>query len=200
MKKFPSSSSSASAFLGVTLLGAIVAAFVTTAMFLLLDRYDRSSIQIAAGSHSARSTIVVQIGGEVAVPGVYTIGSHSRLIDVIDAAGGLTSGADPSSLNLAARVSDGESVDIPSRIPATPVVALALDAEPDVETDGPININTATIDMLDTLPGVGPVIGQRIIDYREVQGPFPSIDALAEVDGLSQRSIDRLRPLITVDD
>lgn len=193
------SSPSSPAFLGVTLLVAFATAILTTVLFLVLDRHDRPSITITAASEA---TVIVQVSGEIAEPGVYPMGSRSRLVDVIDAAGGLTDSADTSSLNLAARIGDGESITIPSRASATPPpTSPSMEDADAVESEsGPVNVNTATIEELDTLPGIGPAIGERIIDHRDAHGPFPSIEALVQVEGISERSVERLRPLITVDD
>jgi competence protein ComEA len=139
-------------------------------------------------------TVVVQIGGAVATPGVYTLPGGARLQDAIVAAGGLASDANPSSLNLAARVGDGESITVESLGRAT---------EPPAPAGGElavVNINTATLDELDSLPGIGPVIGERIIAYREEHGPFVTIDGLIEVEGISANLLERLRPRITVDE
>ena len=178
--------------LGVGLLSMIVAALASVTVFVLLDRYDRPTIEIVEGDPA---TITVQISGEVATPGVYPLPAGARLADLLDASGGLTDDADAASLNLAARVGDGEVVRIPSSFVATPVPVTPSSSE----VAGPVNINTASLDELETLPGVGPVIGERIIAYRDENGPFDTVDNLTSVDGISDSLLEQLRPLITVE-
>jgi competence protein ComEA len=141
--------------------------------------------------------MVAQIGGAVATPGVYSLPAGARLDDLVTRAGGLRSDADLARLNLAARIGDGEQVEIPSiEQRATPVPESAGQA------DAPliVNINTATLEELDQLPGIGPVIGDRIIAYRDANGPFSSLDELENIDGISANMLARLRPYLTLDD
>lgn len=137
--------------------------------------------------------IVVQIDGAVNLPGVYRLATGARLAAAIDAAGGLRDDADVSRLNLAARIGDGEHIQIPAVIPAS------LGSTPESSSsDGLVNINSATLDDLVGLPGIGQVLAQRIIDYRDTFGPFTSIDQLDDVSGISSSLVDQLRPLVTV--
>lgn len=170
----------------------VVAAILSTVAFLLLDRYATPSVSIVERSEDP---LVVQVSGAVATPGMYSLPGGARLGDLVDAAGGLSSEADLSTLNLAARIDDGEAIEIRaiSETESTPSQNAAGPAAP------LININTATLEELDSLPGVGPVIGQRIIDYRESNGPFQSVDELEEIDGISTSLIRELEPLVTVD-
>lgn len=177
----------------VVLLGSlVVSAVVTTAALVLVDRLDRPPLVLA---DATMPTIAVQIDGAVSTPGVYPLPAGARLSDLVRGAGGLTADADVADINLAARVGDGERVEIPTLLDGTP-------AAPPSGTEAPpvININTATVDELDRLPGIGPVLGERIVDYREQNGPFASLDEVANVEGISTRLLDELRPYITLND
>jgi competence protein ComEA len=192
MNQPESSGPSLPALVGVAVVAMVVAAILSTVAFLLLDRYATPSVSIVERSEDP---LVVQVSGAVATPGMYSLPGGARLGDLVDAAGGLSSEADLSTLNLAARIDDGEAIEIRaiSETESTPSQNAAGPAAP------LININTATLEELDSLPGVGPVIGQRIIDYRESNGPFQSVDELEEIDGISTSLIRELEPLVTVD-
>lgn len=153
---------------------------------------DRSAPPIIVRDAAQSRTISVQVSGEVAAPGVYDLDPDARLEDAIRAAGGATSDADLAALNLARRVRDGEDIEIP-RIRPTPGPGTPV-AE---DGDERININTATADELDTLPGIGPALADAIIEYRETSGPFGSIDELARVPGISARMVDAMRDQVT---
>jgi len=192
MNQPESSGPSLPALVGVAVVAMVVAAILSTVAFLLLDRYATPSVSIVERSEDP---LVVQVSGAVATPGMYSLPGGARLGDLVDAAGGLSSEADLSTLNLAARIDDGEAIEIRaiSETESTPSQNAAGPAAP------LININTATLEELDSLPGVGPVIGQRIIDYREANGHFQSVDELEEIDGISTSLIRELEPLVTVD-
>lgn len=179
-------------FLGVALLAMVLAAISSILAYVLLDRYSQPSVVVVKGGHG---TIVAQISGEVATPGVYPLPHGARLGDLLGAAGGLSDDADLSVLNLAARIGDGESIEIPSWGRASPMSeAIEVAGAPDR-----VNINTATLVDLEALPGIGPVIAGRIIEYRNANGPFPSVEELVAVEGISDNLLDELRPLVTVD-
>lgn len=149
--------------------------------------------------------LVVHVSGAVTQPGVYSMPIGSRVKDAIEAAGGLLPDANIQSLNLAAPLQDGELIWIPTIIKTNPTTS-----EPDktpgddrslIVTPTPtglININTATLEELDTLPGIGPFKAQGIIDYRNDHGPFNSIEAIQDVDGIGPVTYEGLKELITV--
>lgn len=152
--------------------------------------------------------LVVHVTGEVASPGVYTLPPGSRVRDAITAAGGLTSQANDQAINQAAFINDGELVRIPS-LPAAPSLSSpgsSTGDKPDPQDQAPsepglilININTASLADLDGLPGIGPVIAQRIITYRETNGPFQTIEAIQDVSGIGPVIFERIKASITVD-
>lgn len=181
----------------------LVAVLLAAVTFVLLDRRTPSDIVIQSGTYP---TIVVEVSGAVATPGIYELPGASRLQQAIDGAGGLTADADVSSLNLAARLGDGEDIAIPSKR-ETPAGGDAGRSTPGVVTSGSgsepgdgslIDLNTASAAELDALPGVGPVIAERILEYRQVNGPFVSVDELAEIQGISPAMVEELRPLVSV--
>lgn len=180
----------------VSLLTALLVAVVT---FVILDRLTPSDIILQPASPP---DIVIEITGAIATPGVYELPGSSRLQRAIDRAGGLRAEADVSSLNLAGRIGDGEKLVIPSRANTGPIaepVASPQGSDPGNESSL-IDLNTATAAELDTLPGIGPVIAERILSYRDVNGPFTSVDRLADVEGISAAMVEEIRPLVTVDD
>ena len=177
----------------VVLWAALVGAVVAVALILAADHWLPGSVEIAPGTPSPLS---ISIDGAVGSPGVYSLPAGSRLIDLLALAGGLSSNADLSVINMAGRVGDGEHITIPSMGQGPVGENLASPI-----ADGSehlINVNTANVAELDQLPGVGPVIAQRIIDFREFYGPFDSIDQLAEVEGISPEMIRNFRDKVTV--
>lgn len=133
------------------------------------------------------TTITVYVNGAVAHPGVYTLPDGSRVVQALDAAGGLTDAADADGLNQARPLRDGEQVYVPARgTPPPPLVGSASGAAPSSKATAPaarINLNTASKEELDTLPGVGAVLAERIIQYREKNGPFQRPEDLKKVPG-----------------
>ncbi len=183
------------ALVGVVLGSLVVAAMMTTAALVVADRFNRPTVELVP---VGVATMVVQIDGAVATPGVYSLPAGARLQDAVSAAGGLRNDADVANINLAARIGDGESVSV-SAVQPTPDPESG--EEPDTQSGlNPVNINTASVAELETLPGVGPVIGERIVAYRDTHGPFASVDMLTNVEGISDTMVDELRPLVTLNE
>ena len=148
-----------------------------------------------ASATSRGAEVVVHIAGAVVSPGVYRLSDGARTIDAISAAGGARADADVARVNLAARLSDGLRVYVPMiGETAAPIV----DGSSDAAASGPINLNTATADQLDALPGVGPATATAIIAYRRDHGLFGSVDELLEVPGIGPSKLAQIRSLIAV--
>ncbi len=148
------------------------------------------------------ATIAVHVVGEVSTPGVVELTEGARVADAIAAAGGLTAKAVPGRLNLAQRLHDGEQIfisdasDPPSEV--TSGSAGLPDRDPPPDSDAPVNLNTATAEQLESLPGVGPATAQAIIAWRSAHGRFTTVEELQEVDGIGPKTFARLKPLVTI--
>jgi competence protein ComEA len=143
--------------------------------------------------------VVVDVAGRVRRPGIVTLPIGSRVADALDAAGGTRGDVDLASLNLARVLLDGEQV----LVGVQPAVPPVVSEPPPGSSAGPppaapVNLNTATQADLDTLPGVGPVTAQAILDWRAEHGGFTSVDELLEVSGIGEVTMEELRPLVTV--
>ena len=154
---------------------------------------------ISDGVLSARevaeaSTVIVHVDGAVASAGVYELAEGARVADAVESAGGLLEGADTTSLNLAAPLSDGEKVHVP-------VVGEDVE-ETGTGTGGAgpsvVDINTAGVEELDALPGIGPATAEKIVSDREQNGPFLAIEDLMRVSGIGETKFEELQGLICV--
>ncbi len=132
--------------------------------------------------------ITVYISGAVATPGVYQLPEDSRIDAAIQAAGGFLAGAEQDSLNLAQPLTDGEQINVPGVVDTSHVNA------------GRVNINTATVTELQTLPGIGPSAAQAIVDYRLENGPFQTTQAIQDVPGIGPATYDGIKDYITIGD
>jgi competence protein ComEA len=144
-----------------------------------------------------QARVVVHVVGAVRRPGLYRLAHGARIADAVRRAGGASRRADLSLVNLAAQVSDGTQVVVPVRA----AVAAAEGAGGDGDAGpagsaGPVHLNSATVDDLDALPGIGPVTAQKIIDYREQHGAFSSVDDLDAVPGIGPARLEQLRDLV----
>ena len=148
-------------------------------------------------------TVTVHVAGQVANPGVYAVPAGGRVADAVVAAGGTSAEADVEQLNLAARVSDGERVYVPKKGEAPPPVAggntAPTTASGKAAAPGtPVDLNTATAEQLEALPGVGPATSRAILAYRASHGRFRSVTELLEVPGIGPAKLEALRPLVRV--
>jgi competence protein ComEA len=142
--------------------------------------------------------VFVHVAGWVRNPGVYQLEEGRRVIDALDMAGGPRRGAELGALNLAALLVDGQQVLVPG--PAPPGGAPDSGSAVPGATPGStlINVNTATLDELETLPGIGEVLAQAVVTYREEHGPFTSVDQLEAVSGIGPATLEEIRDLVTV--
>jgi competence protein ComEA len=141
-----------------------------------------------------RARLVVHVVGAVRRPGLYRLADGARIADAVRRAGGATRRADLSLVNLAAPIADGSQVVVPRRAPPA---ASGSDEGADASVPaGPIHLNTATVEQLDELPGVGPVTAQKIVDYREQHGAFSSVDDLDAIPGIGPARLEQLRELV----
>lgn len=154
-----------------------------------------SSAPVGSGPAASDGDVVVHVAGAVAEPGVYRLPAGSRVTDAVQRAGGAKGSADPNSINLAARLADGQQVVVPER--ASPTAAAGTtSADPAIE--GPISLGAADQAALETIDGIGPVTAADIIAYRDEHGGISSIDELDEVPGIGPATLealsDRLQP------
>ncbi|MER5193263.1 ComEA family DNA-binding protein [Streptomyces sp. NPDC002755] len=161
----------------------------------------------SAGSPGAGSTagaeIVVDVSGKVRKPGIHRLPAGSRVVDALGAAGGVRPGTDTDGLNRARFLVDGEQVVVGGPVPPAGAAGTGPGSAAGSTGTGmgagppaPVSLNTATVDQFDTLPGVGPVLAQHIIDYRAQHGGFRSVDELREVNGIGERRFADLRNLV----
>jgi len=139
------------------------------------------------------SRVVVDVVGAVRRPGLYRLAHGSRIADAVTRAGGATSKADLAQVNLAAPLADGEQVVVPKRLLGG---AAGTSATSPGAPGGPVQLSTATLEQLDSLPGVGPVTAQKILDYRQKHGAFRSVDELDAVPGIGPKRLDQLHDLV----
>src|ERR687887_2339518 len=139
--------------------------------------------------------VVVDVVGAVRRPGLYRLEQGSRIADAVARAGGATRKAELAQVNLAAPLADGEQVVIPKR-GAPGAVPPAADSSGGAATTAPVQLSTATLEQLDTLPGVGPATAQKILDYRTKHGAFSSVDELDAVPGIGPKRLEQLRDLV----
>ena len=142
------------------------------------------------GSTGEEQVLVVDVAGAVRRPGLYRLRPGSRVADAVRRAGGTTRRAARDLVNLAAPLVDGQQVLVPS-------LAAAGGQEPGGSATGPVSLNGATVEQLDSLPGIGPVTAQKIVDFRTQHGAFTSVDDLDAIPGIGPSRIDQLRGLVS---
>ena len=177
---------------GAAVVAVILAAAVTVGIGIV--RGAATPAETIAVDADAVATVddaelYVHVSGAVRHPGLYRLRDGARVVDAVAAAGGLAEGADEGGVNLARPVSDGEQLVVPRQ-------GEQVDAS--ASGDGRINLNTATGAELETLPRIGPATAQRIIDWREANGRFTSVEDLLAVSGIGDKMLEALRPLVTV--
>lgn len=195
----------------IALLAAIAA--VAAVGYGLLVRDDAAAPPIVIEDPRPDATVVVAVEGAVASPGVVALPGDARTGDALAAAGGAAPDADLAAVNLARRLRDEDRIVIPTIVPAPSVSAITaagsavVPAVPapappsirDPSAEAAVRINVASPAELDRLPGIGPVLAERIVAYRTANGPFREVDDLDEVQGISSRMVEELRPLVSIE-
>ena len=195
------------------LTGVLIGLLVTGAILLISqpERGDAITLRPAPSpTHTAvpkptatPSPILVQINGQVARPGIYTLEQESRLMDLIDLAGGLTNQADVKRVNNVFILRDGDYFYIPAideRIPETARNAPGNNPLDDAASfDYPLNLNTATQEALESLPGIGPSKATDIITYRDAMGAFENVDDLLNVPGIGPTTLESIREYLIIE-
>lgn len=169
---------------------------------LVKESEDTAAADTSASEENAAAAsgeVVVHVTGAVSAPGVYTLPSDARVDDAVRAAGA-TAEADLSQLNLAQKLADGQKITVPAIGSASTSAGEGTTTTPaDTNSDGAlVNINTASLEELETLPSIGEVRAQAIITYRETNGGFRTIEELQEVSGIGEKIFADVAPHITV--
>lgn len=186
----------------------VIAGFILAGTLVFVSRAPAGE-PIVLRPAPTEAPIEVHVIGAVPRPGLYKFPPGARVQDAIDAAGGLLASANANAVNLAALLDDGQQLDIPYEAGGEPTdfgssqqsqLPLSEPAQPDSQsTDSElVNINTASFEELDTLPGIGPTTAQKIIDYREANGPFSVIEDIMNVSGIGPATFEDIRNLISV--
>jgi competence protein ComEA len=176
-----------------------------------LPPVEMVSSAAARPSVNPNQPVVVSVVGLVAKPGLVTLAPDARIADAVSAAGGALNGADTLGLNLARHLTDGEQIVVGIGTPAGQPTALGssvsggappASAAPTAPGKGapaePVDLNTASVEQLDALPGVGPVMAAAIVAWRDANGKFSSVDQLGDVDGIGPARLEKLRALVRV--
>jgi len=178
---------------GLAIIALLV--LVITALFVMRG----SSQEVIAApapleiESSAMQTLMVDVAGAVINPGVYSLPLNARVFEAIKAAGGLKKGADTSDINQARILRDGEQIYVyPTTTSAGGV------SRPAVRKNGPIMINRATVKDFESLDGIGPVLANRIVSYRKINGPFAAVEDLLKVPGIGQSKLAQLQEKLRV--
>jgi competence protein ComEA len=165
----------------------------------LTDKQTTDTPAAPGAKPSAPAAVVVAVGGKVRKPGLVELPPGARVADALKAAGGANPGVDVAPLNLARKVTDGELIMVGvTPPPGAAQPAPTGPAAPGQPGAGPLNLNSATQADLDTLPGVGPVLAQRILEAREAQGGFKAVSDLRNVQGIGTARYEQLKDLVTV--
>jgi len=179
-----------------TFLAGLMAGLLSTGLLLLLLSEPRG-LPIQLHPPPTPRPIQVHVAGAVAQPGVYELLNGSHAQQAIEAAGGPLEGAVLDMVNLASPLEDGQQVYIPIEIDSSPVIPTSV---PDFTrvTGELINLNTATDAELESLPGIGPSLAQKIVEWRETNGPFLEPEDIIQVSGIGQSKLEQIRDFITV--
>ena len=188
--------------LNIVLGAAIVACVVGAGVLVLRDTRSPDGIEITLppptpmlSEPSSVAHIMVYVSGEVVRPGVYRLDSEHRIADALNAAGGPTADADLDRVNLALRLNDEDQVHVPA-IGSSNSAPVGSTNPSHSTASGKLDLNTATVSELETLPGIGSVRAAAIVDHRTTHGPFQRVDDLVEVSGIGDGILGSIRHLI----
>ncbi|MFV0320158.1 MAG: ComEA family DNA-binding protein [Microbacterium sp.] len=181
--------------IGAAIVGVILAVVVTVGLGLWRTADTPvQTVPVGGGERGAAavepSPVYVHVSGAVRLPGLYRLHDGARVVDAVAAAGGLADDAVPSGVNLARPVSDGEQLVVPREGEAGPDAAGPADDR--------VNLNSASMAELETLPRIGPALAQRIIDWRDANGRFTSVEDLLAVPGIGEKMMSALQPLVRI--
>ena len=158
---------------------------------LVIEASVGNAGETAENNDNVTVEIMVHVAGAVRSPGVYTLADGARIYEALEAAGGALSDADAHALNLAEPLYDGRRINVPfASEEGSPADT--------VEESGKVNINTATVAQLETLPGIGPSKAAAIFSFRQENGPFRAVDDLAQVSGIGPKTVESLTEHITL--
>jgi competence protein ComEA len=179
---------------GVVLLGALLVLGVPR---LLHRGTGHVAVPLLRPPRTARaaapsSKLVVDVAGAVRRPGLHELAPGTRIADAVAAAGGATAKADITAVNLAAPIADGEQIVVPARGSGTAGASSGAAPSP----TAPLDLNSASLEQLDALPGIGPTTAQKILDYRQAHGSFHSLADLDAVPGIGQGRLEQLKGLV----
>jgi competence protein ComEA len=186
--------------LTVTQRRAIVAVVALLLAVVLVPRLLRHTgarppqvalVRPVAKAHTSHAQLVVDVAGEVRRPGLVHLPAGARVADALTAAGGVTAKADGALVNLAAPLADGEQVVVPARGSAGAGASVGPGSQ-----SAPVDLNTATPEQLDVLPGIGPATAAKIVAFRQAHGPFRSVEELDAVPGIGPARIEQLKGLV----
>ena len=169
----------------VALLGAL-----SGGIFLLVNRTSNPTLEIVLPTPTSLPLLQVYVTGAVESPGVYTLTEGDRVAQAVEAAGGPVEEADLERVNLATRLRDEDHWHVPR-------VGEPLASSQEATAPAEVDINSANLEQLDSLPRIGPVLAQAIVSYREAHGPFSSVEDLLNVSGIGVATLEAIRSLVT---
>lgn len=182
----------------VVVYGAVAVALLLVGARAIRSEGDGTTPAAAAAAPAASADfsidasgggdLVVDVAGAVRRPGVYRLPAGARVVDAIERAGGPAGGAGLEGINRAARLTDGQQVVVPERLPAGAAAATAAAGE-----EGPIGLGSATVDQLEEIDGIGPVTAEKIVEFRDEHGGLASVDQLDQVSGIGPATMESLR-------
>ena len=187
--------------LNIALVAAILACIAGAGVLILRDSRSPDAVEIvlpptpALTEQQPVSQIVVYVSGEVVRPGVYTLNAEHRAADAVSAAGGPTADADLDRINLAMRLKDEDQIHIPA-VGSSGVGTVQPTGAHASTSSGKLNVNTATVEELESLPGIGNSKAAAIVEYRHTHGPFERVEDLVEVSGIGDGILGSIRHLI----